>query len=155
MSMSWWWVKGENVKRKDVKRNRTRRASAFRLTFDVLRFSPAKCDGPAHSRRPVRRRLSNRPASVHLRRLEPGAAADRRHHQVQRRVLRVAALVHQVLGRFMLRADLHELRRWLVVFAEVGAQAALTIVYMQHVEPPIAFDSGSRIQTSQDMQTPW
>jgi hypothetical protein len=52
-------------------------------------------------------------------------------------VLGVAALVHQVLWRNVLRADLHELRRVLVILAEVGAQAALTVVNLQHVGPPV------------------
>jgi hypothetical protein len=62
------------------------------------------------------------------RRLETVAAADRGDAQVQRRVARVAALVHDVLGRLVLEADLDELLAVGVVFAVVRAQAALAFV---------------------------
>jgi hypothetical protein len=52
-------------------------------------------------------------------------------------VLRVSTLVRQILRRHVLRSDLHELLRRLVIFTEVSAQAALTIVNLQHEGPPV------------------
>jgi hypothetical protein len=67
---------------------------------------------------------------------EPLAAADRGDHQVQRGVLRVAALFDQVVRGLMRRADLNQLL-WLLgllthVFAEVGTEPALPVVYVKH-----------------------
>src|SRR5688572_6027477 len=53
--------------------------------------------------------------SVHRRAFEPRAAADRGDEQVQRRVLRVAALFGDVFGGLFGRADLYELRLMVVV----------------------------------------
>jgi hypothetical protein len=63
-----------------------------------------------------------------LRRREPGTATDGRDDQVQRGVLRVAALFLQVGGGFVFLADLDELRFVGVAFAEVGAEAALSVL---------------------------
>jgi hypothetical protein len=65
-------------------------------------------------------------------RLKPLAAADRGNHQVERRVVRVAALLDEVFGRVVGDADLDESLVLLVVFAEVSAKAALAVVYVKH-----------------------
>jgi hypothetical protein len=65
-------------------------------------------------------------------RLEPVAAAGGGDAEVERGVAGVAALIDQVLGRFLLRADLDELLVGLMVFAEMGAKPALTLVNLQH-----------------------
>jgi hypothetical protein len=69
---------------------------------------------------------------VDLRGGEAFAAADGRDHQVQRGVLRVSALLDEVLRRLVGNANLYELLVLRVVLAEVGAQAALTVVYLKH-----------------------
>jgi hypothetical protein len=51
---------------------------------------------------------------------------------VERRVARVAAIVHVALGRLLPRADLEELGRLPVVLAEVGAEPALAVVNWLH-----------------------
>jgi hypothetical protein len=78
--------------------------------------------------------------SVHRRR-ETGAAADGGNHQVQSSIIRVAAVLHEVLGGLLARADVHELLAVVlvgVVFAEVGTQPALSVVNLQHGEAPFA-----------------
>src|SRR5215207_10608778 len=71
-----------------------------------------------------------------LRRHEPVAAADRRHLQVERRVTRMATIVHEILRRLMAAADLRENRgarvRALMMLAEVRAEPALAVVDLLH-----------------------
>jgi hypothetical protein len=61
-------------------------------------------------------------------RLESVTAADRRHAQVQRGVARVAAVIDDVFRRLVLESDLYELLAVGVVFAVMGAEAALAFV---------------------------
>jgi hypothetical protein len=63
---------------------------------------------------------------------EPVAAADGGDHQVQRGVLGVPAFFDQIFGGLVRGSDLDELRFWGVVFAEVGANATLSLVYVLH-----------------------
>jgi hypothetical protein len=60
--------------------------------------------------------------------LEPLTSTDWRHHEMQRRVTRVAALVDQRLRRLLAHADFDEFFGAPVRFAEVGAETALSIV---------------------------
>ena len=77
------------------------------------------------------------PRSVHPRRLEPAAAAVGGDDEVQGGVLRVAALFDEILRRLLARADLDELLLVLgLVFAEVGAEPALAVVYLEHIDTP-------------------
>src|SRR5438045_2486329 len=72
--------------------------------------------------------------SVHVRGLEPVAAADGRDHQVQRGMFRVSTFVQHCFGRAVIHADLDEFLRLRVMFAEVLTETALTVVYLQHDE---------------------
>lgn len=69
-------------------------------------------------------------------RLKSVAPADRSHLQVERRMLRMPAVVQERLRGFMLLADLRQLRRRGMVFAEMGAKPALAVLYVGHVEGP-------------------
>jgi hypothetical protein len=71
---------------------------------------------------------------IHPRRLEPVAAADRRHHEMQRGVLRVATLFDEIFRRLLARPDLRELGLLgRLVFTKVGTQTALTVMHLEHV----------------------
>jgi hypothetical protein len=72
---------------------------------------------------------------VRLRRgLESPAPADRCNLKIQLRVHRVAAFFDQRFGGFPGRANLHEYRLVpMMKFAEMGAQATLTVMNLQHV----------------------
>jgi steroid 5-alpha reductase family enzyme len=73
------------------------------------------------------------------RRLESGASADRRHHQVKRRVLRKRTFLDQIFASFFFQANLDQLLLGGVMLAEVLAQSALTTVklyYLDHWRPP-------------------
>ena len=52
-------------------------------------------------------------------------------------VLRVTALVHERLRRFVSDADPHELLLLGMRFSEMGTQPALTIVDVLHAVPPV------------------
>src|SRR5690606_40554131 len=71
------------------------------------------------------------------RRLEPRAPGDRRDDEVQRRVLRVPALLRQVLRRAVGPADLHEFGPVALVFAEMDAETTLTFVHQLHRRLPL------------------
>src|SRR5215203_5686312 len=52
---------------------------------------------------------------------------------MERGVCWMTAILDQILGSLMLQANLDDLRVLRVVLAEVGAQAALSILYLSHV----------------------
>lgn len=64
---------------------------------------------------------------------EAGAAADGGDFQVERGVGGEAAGLNEVVRSFVLEANLDQLRLVRGVLAEVGAKAALTFLYLQHV----------------------
>jgi hypothetical protein len=72
----------------------------------------------------------------HDRALEAVAPADGRDLEIQRRVPRVTALVHEHFGRLVLPADRDELFGAWVGFTEVNAEAALSVLKLLHVFPP-------------------
>ena len=75
--------------------------------------------------------------SIRPRRLKSPASTDRRYLKIQRCVLRVAALFNELFRGLLRRADLHQHR--LVAMrnlAKVSTQAALSIVYLQHLKSP-------------------
>lgn len=65
------------------------------------------------------------------------ATADRRNFQVQTRVFGMAALVHDLQIRLMAAPDSDQ-HIGLVMFSEMGAKAALSVVNRFHVPPPVA-----------------
>lgn len=69
--------------------------------------------------------------------LEAVTAADGRDAQVQAGVLRMTADVDYIFGRFALHADLNELPRIGVVFTEVNAQSALSVIDVFHPLSPL------------------
>ena len=72
---------------------------------------------------------------VRQRRLEPLAATDRRDHEVKRVVLRMPALLNEVIGGLPRGSNLDELRLVLLlalVFAEMSTKPALSIMYHLH-----------------------
>ena len=69
-------------------------------------------DRTPHVRRPDR--------FLNLRRRKPVTPADRRHHQIQRRMLRVPAFLDQIFRRLLRRTDLNQFRLRRVVFAEMS-----------------------------------
>src|SRR4051812_14071812 len=65
--------------------------------------------------------------------LESVAATDRGHDQVERRVLRVAALLDEILRRLLAAANPDELRLLRrLMLAEVKTQSALAVVDLKH-----------------------
>lgn len=67
------------------------------------------------------------------RRRETVAAADGRDLEVEWRVARVPAVVHEIFGRLLVRADLHESFVVAVRLPEVGAQATLSFMNFLHL----------------------
>src|SRR5690348_8113740 len=69
-------------------------------------------------------------------RLKPIAAADRSDLQMERSVLRMPAIVQERLRSLMLLPNLSQLGCSGVGFAEMGAQPALAVLYMDHGKSP-------------------
>src|SRR5205085_113763 len=91
------------------------------------RFSWNGCEPRAREPRAGETVLSVRASG-----LEPVAAADRRDHEVQARVLRMAALFDEIFRGLLARADLDELRLLGgLVLAKMETQPALAVVNMQ------------------------
>jgi hypothetical protein len=57
---------------------------------------------------------------------------------MKRRVPRVEAVFHKLFRCLVLDADLHDVLLAVVVFAEVGTQAALSVLNLKHDESPFA-----------------
>lgn len=77
-----------------------------------------------------------RMALHHHRALEPVAATDGRNLEMQRRVPRVTALVHEHLRRFVLAANVDQLLRTRMRLTEMDAEPALPVLNLLHVSPP-------------------
>jgi hypothetical protein len=67
-----------------------------------------------------------------FRRQESVAPADRRHHQMQRRMPRMAALFRQILGRLLRHANLNHVLIARVVFSIMSTQPALSFMNLKH-----------------------
>jgi hypothetical protein len=69
-----------------------------------------------------------------LRNLKAVTTTDRRYLQMKRGMFRMPAIVEKSLRRLLFGAYLHQAGRVIraVDFAEVGAQAALSIMYLDH-----------------------
>jgi hypothetical protein len=63
---------------------------------------------------------------------EAGTSADRSDFQIQVRVLRMSAVVHQGFRRHHGLPYLHQLVRSAVGLSEVNAKPALAIMYLKH-----------------------
>jgi hypothetical protein len=61
-------------------------------------------------------------------RLKPITPTDRRDLQVQGRMTRMPAIVHHVIGRTVRLTNLHELGIRVMIFTEMGAETALTVI---------------------------
>jgi hypothetical protein len=69
--------------------------------------------------------------------LEPVAPADRRHLQVERRMLGVPAVIHEIFRGLVLHPDLRQLLVVVVIFAKMCTQSALAFLNGLHGEPPM------------------
>src|SRR5438477_12193271 len=108
---------------------RTSRSPPIRFAFTATaRMPPSSRAGCARRWRRPGSRSGRSVARLRARSHEAVAATDRRDLEMQRRVLRVSAIIEEHLGCFVTLPDLHQLRIGLVGLAEVRAEAALAVV---------------------------